>query len=266
MKRIELFEFEDFLWLPNNIRKGVTNLIIVFHKLMGSSEVITSLIAHIYQKQKFTKITDLGSGSGGPMIDVIKKLNDKKDIQPVKLVLSDLNPDPTLVAKINAQQISNVTYLKQSIDATKLDETGPGLKTMIASFHHLSPTKAKNVLMSAQESKASILIYEVAKNNIPLLIWMLFLPISLFILFLMSWVMTLFIRPLTFNQLLFTYLIPVIPIIYAWDGQASLMRTYTFEDVKSLLSESDDYHWEIDNAKNAKGRNTGYYILGLPIK
>ena len=68
MKRIELFEFEDFPWLPNVVRTGVTNLIVVLHKLMGTKEVISKLILGITNKHKLNQIVDLGSGSGGPML------------------------------------------------------------------------------------------------------------------------------------------------------------------------------------------------------
>ncbi len=90
-----------------------------------------------------------------------------------------------------------------------------------------------------------------------------YLPVSLVILTLMSIVMTIFVRPFTWQQLLFT-IIPIIPIIYAWDGQASLMRTYTFEDIESLLegNQNENYVWEIDDAKNAKGKKVGYFIKG----
>ncbi|MCF8414373.1 MAG: hypothetical protein K9G44_13210, partial [Melioribacteraceae bacterium] len=82
----------------------------------------------------------------------------------------------------------------------------------------------------------------------------------------MSWFMTPFVRPFTFSQFLFTYIIPIIPIVYAWDGQASLMRTYTFEDVKKLLKNNEikTYEWKIGDAKKANGKNLGYYIIGTP--
>ena len=83
----------------------------------------------------------------------------------------------------------------------------------------------------------------------------------------MSLVMTLFVRPLSFSQIFFTYLIPIIPMVYAWDGQASLMRTYTFKDVEELLGEqAEDYDWEIADAKKADGKKLGYYIMGYPKK
>ncbi|HQU77718.1 MAG TPA: hypothetical protein PK742_13820, partial [Chitinophagales bacterium] len=74
-------------------------------------------------------------------------------------------------------------------------------------------------------------------------------------------------RPLTWQQLVFTYLIPVIPIMYAWDGQASLVRTYTFDDIRELTgSPSTDYVWDVGPAMNAKGKRSGYYIFGHPVK
>jgi hypothetical protein len=139
---------------------------------------------------------------------------------------------------------------------------------MIASFHHISPPNAKKILASAQDSGSSILIYEIAKNNIPFIIWLLLLPLSLVILMIMALLMTPFVRPLTFSQLFFTYIIPLIPITYAWDGQMSIMRTYTFDDLKTLLpaGESSNYTWSIGDAKNAKGKNAGYFIIGQPTK
>lgn len=266
MKRIELFEFEDFNWLPYFIRSGVTNLIRVLHKLTATSEVLSSLLLNIEDKYSFNQIVDLGSGSGGPMPEVIESINRSKTKQNVKLILSDFYPNPSIVSEINSQKLKNVSYLKSSLNAKSLDKAPKGIKTMIASFHHMKPATAKEILMSAQINKQPILIYEIAKNNIPTLIWWLLLPISLVILFLMTLFMTPFVKPLSLKQLIFTYIIPVIPIVYAWDGQASIMRTYTFSDIKTLLGEQDnkDYVWELSEAKKSNGKNGGYYLLGYP--
>ncbi|WP_062059880.1 hypothetical protein [Aquimarina longa] len=266
MKRIELFEFEDFDWLPKIIRTGATNLIIVLHKMMGTAEVITELVLTIHKKYKFSQITDLGSGSGGPMPEVLNKIHNINKHSSIRLMLTDLYPNPKIVQKINAQKLENITYNEQSVDATTIGKAPAGLKTMIASFHHMRPAIAKKILQSAQENEEPILIYEIAKNNIPVVVWWLLLPISLTILMIMSLIMTLFVRPLTFTQVLFTYLIPIIPIVYAWDGQASLMRTYTKKDIEGLLDVDENirYHWDIADAQKTNGKNLGYYIMGYP--
>ncbi len=267
MKRIQLFEFEDFHWLPTIIRVGITNLIAVLHRMMGTAEVVANLVTELKQKQQFDKIVDLGSGSGGPMPAVIQRLNEKSGVKPMQLLLTDLHPNPTLVQAVNNKQVEYVRYHPTAVDATHIRNAPEGLKTMIASFHHLPPTTAKQVLQSAQANKEAILIYELAKNNIPFIIWCLLLPVSLLILVLMSLVMTLFVRPLSISQLLFTYLIPIIPLVYAWDGQASIMRTYTFDDIETLIGEKTaDYHWEIGEAKKENGKTLGYYVMGHPIK
>ncbi len=264
MKRIELFEFEDFNWLPNVIRAGTTNLIVVFHKLMGTAEVVSSLILSVKKSYNFKQIVDLGSGSGGAMPEIFKQIS--KENKNLKLILTDLHPNRHIVEGINKGKNDNMEYFPDSVNAANIGDAPSGLKTMIASFHHMKPEIAKKILISTEANKEPILIYEVAKNTIPTIVWWLFLPVSLIILILMSLVMTLFVRPLKFSQILFTYLIPIIPLVYAWDGQASLMRTYTFKDIKDLIGNSDgnEYHWIIDDAEKANGKKIGYYIIGYP--
>lgn len=266
MKRIELFEFEDFDWLPNVIRTSITNLIAVFHRWMGTADVIAGLIIELKSKCDFKQIVDIGSGSGGAMPDVIERVNERNPDQPMQLILTDLHPNPRFVAAINDQKLPYVHYHSTSIDASSINQAPKGLKTMIASFHHMKPEIAQQILLSAQRSGSPILIYEIAKNNVPVLIWGLLLPLSLSILIVMTLIMTPFVKRLSLAQVVFTYLIPIIPLIYAWDGQASLMRTYTFEDVETLLAgePTSDYQWTIDDAKNAKGKTLGYRIMGYP--
>lgn len=266
MKRLELFEFEDFNWLPNFIRSGVTNLIQVLHRMMGTADVLASLISIAQQKHHFESVVDLGSGSGGPMIDSIALINQKSS-QPINLLLTDKYPNQKAIESINKQALHHVQYQSESLDALALGTAPKGLKTMIASFHHMNPSTARQILKTAESNKQPILIYEIAVNNIPTLLWWILLPISLVILIIMCLVMTPFVRPFSWRQIFFTYLIPIIPIVYAWDGQASIMRTYTFKDVESLIGGQDDesdYHWEIDHAFTAKDKKAGYYILGYP--
>ncbi|PWH82042.1 hypothetical protein DIS18_12305 [Algibacter marinivivus] len=267
MKRKELFEFEDFSWFPTSFRVAMTNLILLLHKIMGTTEVLSNLIIDLRKTIHFDSIVDLGSGSGGPMPSVVEHINEVQKEDKLRLLLTDLHPNPKLVKKINTDDNEFVTYHEDSINATNLSEVPKGLKTMIASFHHMNPEIAKNILKSASKNNEPILIYEIAKNNVPFVAWILLLPISLLILFVMTWVMTPFTKSITLTQLLFTYIIPIIPLAYAWDGQASLMRTYTFEDIELLLSDvkTSNYNWEINDAFKANGKKQGYYIKGYPL-
>ena len=267
MKRVQLFEFEDFNWFPSWIRTSMTSLLAVLHKILGTKEVLSNLISDIYRKYNFTQIVDMGSGSGGIMPEVVTHLNEQQKSN-INLLLTDLYPNKKFINYINNQSIENVSYQFESLDATDLASSPEGLKTMINSFHHMPPNKAKQILKTAQENKQPLLIYEITENKLPLLLWWILLPISLPILFIMTWFMTPFCKPLSLKQLIFTYLIPIISICYAWDGQASMPRMYTFNDVNSLLKDFKDdkvYQWKMETAKKANGKSLGYYILGLPV-
>ncbi|MEM1338008.1 MAG: hypothetical protein AAF634_06840 [Bacteroidota bacterium] len=268
LKRLELFEFADVDWLPHPIRSGVTHLLKVLHKLFGTTDVLTNILHTTKQKIEFSQITDLGSGSGGPMLEVVEEINKKSTgASTIRLLLTDKYPNKATVQHINDSNIANVSYASESVDASKLEKAPSGLKTMIASFHHMRPEIAGQILRSAEKNREPILIYEIAENNVPILVWWLMLPISLSILIVMALFMTPFVKPLTLSQLLFTYLIPIIPLVYAWDGQASVMRTYTLHDIQKLLGDRtrDHYTWEIAKAKKRNGKNAGYYVLGYPV-
>ncbi len=265
MKRIELFEFEDFPQFPSWIRTSITNLIVVLQKMMGTSDLLAALLLRIHERHNFSKIVDMGSGSGGAMPILLEKLNAQSN-NNFELLLTDLHPNPTFVKDINASGIANLRYQEQPLDATNLSQAPEGLKTMMNCFHHMSPKKAKQILGSAQENNQAILIYELTDNSIPTIAWWLFLPLSLVILIVMVIFMTPFVRPLSFKQVFFTYLIPIIPLFYAWDGQASAARTYSLDDIRELLATlpKSNYTWELEIARKENGKAAGYYLLGLP--
>jgi len=267
MKRVQLFEFEDQAWFPNSMRIAITRLLVVLHKMMGMGYVLSDLISAALKKSGDDQIVDLGSGSGGSMPQVIEILNDSDDHANVKMIMTDLYPNTNTISDIKKLNNKNLTYSETSVNATKLGDAPKGLKTMINSFHHTNPTQAREVLESAYTNKQAILIYEMAENKIPLIIWWLFLPLSIVIMYLMVWLMTPFVKPLTFKQLFFTYIIPVIPFFYAWDGQASMPRIYAMKDIDELLEGLDkNYSWTKEPAKKPNGRTLGYYVLGVPNK
>jgi len=266
MKRIQLFEFEDYDWFPSWLRVCMTNLIVVLHKLLGVSDVLANLVAQALIKSKATQIVDLGSGSGGAMPEVMKILHGFDRYKNVNLIMTDLYPNAEVVTKFKSQNNPNIKYHESSVDATDIANAPLGLKTMVNCFHHMNPKNARKILESAQKNKQPLLIYEMAQNNIPQLVWWVLLPISLAILMISVLFMTPFVKPLTWKQLVFTYIIPIIPICYAWDGQASMPRMYTLKDMDVLLEglETDEYTWEKAIMYRKKGKKLGTYVLGLP--
>ncbi len=263
MKRIQLFEFEDQTWFGTSFRIGLTNVLAVLNKLTGLDRLLAKELGQFLEETGEKEVFDYGSGSGGAMPDAFKIL--KKDFPELKLTLSDLFPNKKHVSAFNSGSDNAIHYAIKSVSAAETKTPRPGLKTLVNSFHHLPPDLAKEVLRNAQEQNDSILIYEMAQNKIPTWIWWITLPIGISLLIISALIFTPFVKKLSFHQLFFTYIIPVIPICYAWDGQASLPRIYAESDLKELLNTigvKDGYSWEIRPAINEKNKPQGYVIKG----
>lgn len=267
VKRIQLFEFEDFDWFPAWLRSSMTRVLAVLHRLLNTHEVVSHLLRRIHQRHPFQQIVDIGSGAGGIMPEVVTSFNHGQD-EPVSLLLTDLHPNTELIASMKQAPQPHVRYSESPLDATELSKAPEGLKTMLNSFHHMPPDKATQILTSAYKHKQPFLLYEMGDNKMPLLAWWLSLPLHLLVLMLTCLLFTPFVRGLTLKQVLFTYLIPIIPVFYAWDGVASTPRIYTPEDLQEILDKeglhSDEYEWEIGEATRPDGKALGLYLLGLP--
>ena len=259
MKRIHVFELEDFAWFPDWLRVCLTKLMVVMHQLVGSPDDLARLIGKALQHSPQRAIVDLCSGGGGPMLQVLQKLKDQPGMAGLHLTLTDLYPNQEVAAQINSSPTPNVTYRLAAVDAAEVPADLIGVRTLVGSFHHLPPATARRILQDAQANQQPICIYELSDNSLPTVLWWVSLPL----IFLMSFFITPFARPLTWKQLVFTCLLPIIPICFAWDGAVSNARTYILEDLDGLLDgfETEQYAWE---KGLIAGRAKKLYLLGLP--
>jgi len=228
------------------------------HKLLNTSNHVADILAPALKETKYKKVVDLCSGSGGPMLEAIKILEDKYGLEDLSLTLTDLYPNQELVRNFNSKN-GNVSYEPLNVDVSHILPELDGFRTIISGFHHMPPKTAKRILESAKQDKRPILIFEMSDNSAPILLSFIALPIN----FLMALFVTPAVRPLTCQQLLFTYLIPIIPLTFAWDGAVSNMRTYTLSDLDELLEGlySEDYTWK---KERINGRAKQLYLLGIP--
>ncbi len=267
MKRVHRLEFEDLAWFPVWIRACMTNVLVVLMRVIGANDVLAHQIKLALEHSGETDIVDLGSGSGGAMPAVLSALNTGSE-QKYSLVMTDFYPNPSIAARFNRSGIEGLRYHEQSVDATSIATAPKGLKTMINCFHHMRVDQARKILKSAMDTKQPLFIFELAENKMPGFLWWLTLPLSLPLTALTCMLFTPLVRPMTWQQIVFTYFLPIIPFFYAWDGQASMVRIYTFDDIKELLEgiEDDMYVWEMGAAQSAAGKKVGIYISGRAKK
>ncbi|WP_232834895.1 DUF2798 domain-containing protein [Pleomorphovibrio marinus] len=255
MKRIQLFEFEDQIWFPIFLRNKMTLYLVALHSLIRTARQLENLVDRGLQFVSKPQIVDLGSGAGGPIVEVFLKL--KTRFPKLNLMLTDFHPNTEFLDKFNAQE--DITYGRVPTDAT-LKIHHSGLRTMISCFHHFPPDAARNILLNAQEEEQPILIFEISDNSFPKWLWWTAFPVA----FVGVFFITPKVRPFTWQQFLFTYLIPLLPLFIAWDGAVSNARTYTIEDLKSLIDSlpKSSYQWETGKL-SGKGGNK-IYLLGYP--
>lgn len=261
MKRIQLFEFEDLKWFPDFLRVPMTNYLVALHKKFQTAPVIAQQLQELLHKTNSNEVIDLCSGGGGPMELVYEELTKKEGFEELKIRLTDLYPNAEAAERINHKHQS-LHYVTDKIDATNVQGKSHVVRTMICSLHHMPPSVAKNILKDAQSKQQAILVFELSDNSIPpIWLWWISIPIG----FIMTLFFTFFVRPLTWKQLVFTYLLPILPLTIAWDGAVSNARTYTRNDFETLVSDmkSQDYSWEYTTVKGKAGNHS--IIKGTPL-
>lgn len=260
MKRIHLFEFEDKSWFPGFLRECMTRYLNLLHKLAGTDNFLAGILAKALKESGKSRIIDMCSGGGGTMPATVEKLRKEHGFTDLKVTLSDLYPNTLAAKKINGNGDPNFTYLTDPVDATNVAAKDEGLRTMVCSMHHMTPDMAKSILSDAVAKKQPIVIYEISDNSAPKFLWWTAIPFV----FIMVLLLTPLIRPMTVQQLVFTYLIPILPLAIAWDGAVSNIRTYTLSDWDEILKDlpQEGYSWKKEAFKAKMGKNM--YLMGMP--
>jgi hypothetical protein len=101
------------------------------------------------------------------------------------------------------------------VDAASVDPGLSGVRTMFTFLHHFSPQVARRMLADAFHRRTGICVFEFTERA-PGPVFGSLLPAPLMVL-----LPTPRIRPLTLSRLLFTYLVPVVPLTVTWDAVAS---------------------------------------------
>ena len=253
MNRIHLFEFEDQKWFPRFLRDyGTDFLQFLSNKTKMYQPIIPVLEKGLAASGKHT-IVDLASGGGGGLLWLNSKL--LKKYPDLKIVLTDYFPNQSAF-EYTKKQALNFEYINTSIDARNVPESLEGFRTQFLSLHHFKPKDARLILQNAVDAKTPIAIFEAQERSIPSILAMLFSPISVLL-------TTPFIRPFKWGRLLFTYLIPIVPLFVLWDGVVSSLRTYSLKEMQELvdgLKNGESFDWEMDRLKSGPG--VVLYLLG----
>ena len=168
---------------------------------------------------------------------------------------------PNLAAFRQARERSGgvVEFREEPLDASSLPPGLAGFRTLFGSFHHFAPAQARGVLQDAVDCGQGIGIFEMTDRGRQSLLAMLAVPFFVLL-------HTPKIRPLTGSRLLFTYLLPVVPLIVMVDGIISCLRSYSTDELAELTGSLSGapYHWEIRQLVSPRSPFPIIYAIGCP--
>lgn len=260
MRRLQLFEFTDQRWFPAVLRNSALAFLETMYRISSAAnKTIAEKLSQVLTATGSREIIDMASGATGPVLHLLPALRALQG-GPVKVTLCDLFPTAAGQQKVAALNDPAVRYLATSVDATRAPAELTGVRTIFGAFHHFPPELAKGVLRDAFMQRRSIAIFEISARKAPLLAGGFFMPLMVPFITPLS-------RPLHLSQLVFTYLIPILPFLIAWDGIVSVLRTYTPAELTEMTAElaAPDYRWEIGELTLKGVPSTVPYLVGMPL-
>lgn len=257
MKRVHLFEIHDQDWCPRTVRDGETDYLQFVIATMKPYAAMVPILATALERTGARQVLDLCSGAAGPWLWLQPVLAERG--ASVSVCLTDKYPNLEAFRQSDRLTHQSISFHPQSVDATQVPAELTGFRTIFSAFHHFPPQQACAVLADAVHKRQGIAVFEGTQHSVLALLLMLPVPFMVLL-------TTPFIRPFRWSRLLWTYLIPLLPLTTLFDGLVSCLRTYSVEELRDLTARLDanDYHWDIGTVKSRSGPIPITYLIGVP--
>ncbi len=257
MRRLQLIELHEQPWFPSFLRDEVTDALQFGLSLFKSYAPIAPLLQSAVDSAGSRSIADLCSGGGGPWLDLSRKL--QRETPALSICLSDKYPNLGAFQTLSASSGNRIAFCPGPVDAMKVPPELRGFRTMFSSFHQFSPEDARAILQDAVDAGQSIGIFEITGRS-PSAIGLM-IPWSLLPLFYTPWI-----RPFRWSRLLWTYLVPIIPLTLLFDGVVSCLRTYRPRELRAIVENlaASKYQWRIGEHSGAPLRMRVTHLIGCP--
>jgi hypothetical protein len=268
MKRWHLVELEDLPWVPRVIRDGATDVLDWMFARLGMYRPVVDRLRATLAATNQRAIVDLCSGGAGGAMAMAGYLRERGDTE-TRMTLTDRFPNTHAIERITTAADPRVTYHSAPVDALDVPRELRGVRTMYSALHHFRPDEVKRLIATAVSDRAPIAFFDIAASpalrRTPALIAPLFILINFITILLLVPLMVPFVRPFRVSRLVFTYVIPLIPILYACDGTISALRAYEPEELAAIARSvpgASHYIWESGRA--GSGLRSVLYVIGRP--
>lgn len=256
MRRIQFIELHDQPWFPGLLRDEVTDALQFGIGFLRAYAPVAPLIRSLLNATGSSRIVDIGSGGGGPWLELSSAIQSTG--RAVSVTLTDKRPNLMAFEHIRSASQNLIEFREDPVDATKVPADLVGVRTIFTSFHHFAPNEARALLRDAANARQGIGVFEITSRSLAAmaLIW----PWAL-----LALLYTPFIRPFRWSRLLWTYLLPVIPLVLLFDGTVSCLRSYRVEELEELARSpaQQGYCWKAGVVPGVAGMPITY-LTGSP--
>jgi hypothetical protein len=252
VQRQRWFEIHDQPWFPAYFRDLVTEGLEAVWNENRTYHPIAARLREAVRRSGAECIVDLCSGGGGPWAGLYPEVADGSAI-PV--TLTDLYPNALLARRTRDETPgSGVTAWHEPVDARHVPPELRGFRTLFSSFHHFDPEAARAMLADAFAHGEGIAVLEGARRNAWTMIAVTAVPF-------LGFRAALTARPLRWDRILWSCVIPVVPAILWVDGILSCLRSYSLDDLRELTEglSAPDYEWQVGDAP---GRVPIRFLIG----
>lgn len=261
---MQLVELEDLPWVPVALRDGGTDLLDLGFDRIGFYAGVVPKLRALLSATGRTRIVDVCSGGGGGALYAHGRLRSEGSA-PVEMLLTDRYPNESGRARVAARGDAALSYRESPVDALAMPAELTGVRTMWGALHHFPPEAVGRLLEANVRSGEPIAFFDVAASpalrKLPIVLAPIAMSFNMLMLFIGSLLLVPLVRPVRLSRLVLTYLLPLIPILVAWDGTVSAIRAYAPDELLAIARSvpgGEGYEWE----SGVEG--SALYLTGRP--
>lgn len=224
MNRHNWKEIHETEWCPEFFRDALTDFLSFFIRI---SAIYRTAIRRILPR-KPTVFIDLCSGRGQYAECFQIFLRRHAPGIRCSILLTDRFPHRNGFSSGELE----IRYHPEGITAEEAIRKFDGTFLMFSALHHFPPEELKEMLRTAAKEGKTLAFFDYC-TPFPLLQY----PFLLLMTIPLVWICTPFLRPWSFRRFLWTYPLPVIPLLVLIDGVISRLKAYTREELNALCKE-----------------------------
>lgn len=227
MKRKQVFQFSNQKWYPSFLKRDMYEFMSWFVGKVNAAKPFLPVLEEVIGNTQTKTIINIDSKIGAGIETLLPLLPEGSEI-------------------IN-------------IELEKFSTHNKGIYTFINSFHQLDEKKAAYYLTQIANSGNSVAVLEGNNDSLWQVVGMtIFVPLTVIL-------SAPFVQPFRITRLIFTYLIPILPVVTMLDGFLALFKLYNPNDLNELVSTIPvkNYVWKSGKADNGRGGKI-IYLMGYP--